>query len=167
MFNKETIIARYDQAVKKTKAAGISYQIVIADLEAEFAEDFEDHSIRGLDVPELIADSVRYHIQSERSYRRQNLKKMFAALGDKMDYPPESREYKAAVKRLSQNFGKAYPLGVEDGKDKTLGQWYIEDVENSKKSRSENLAKQRAAVKQFSYEANRALRAISEGVGWK
>lgn len=166
MFNKEKIIDDYDDLAYESREGGVSYQAIIATLTDHYAGKFQNTTVSGLDVPELIYDSVRFHVQATRSARRQSLKDLFDCLGDKLEAEPGSKEYVRADRRLRANVERAYPLGAEDGKDKTLGMWSVDDVKNSVKSREDNLKKQRLAVRQFTDAAGRAITAIQRGVSW-
>lgn len=166
MFNKEKIIDDYDRLAYESRESGVSYQSIITTLTDQYAGEYQNTTVSGLDVPELIYDSIRFHVQTTRNSRRQDLKKMFEALGDKLESPVGSKPYVAAERRLRANVGRAFPLGDEDGTDKTLGMWAIDDVKNAKKSREDNLAKQRIATEQFNTAADRAINAIERGVFW-
>lgn len=166
MFNKEKIIDDYDDLAYESREAGVSYQAIITALTDQYAGEFQNTTVSGLDVPELIYDSIRFHVQTTRSARRQSLKDLFDCLGDKLEAAPGSKEYVRADRRLRANVTRAYPLGAEDGKDKALGMWSVDDVKNSVKSREENLKRQRAAVRQFNIAADRAINAIRRGVSW-
>ena len=166
MFNKEKIIDRYDELAYEAREGGVSYRELIVFMEDEFATEYAGTSVSGLDVPELIYDSIRFHVQTARGTRRQSLKDLFDCLGDKLDNPKGSKEYTRADARLRSHFGRAYPLGAEDGRDKVLGLWTVDDVKNSVKSRRENLKKQKIAVQQFENAAGRAVQAIKQGVSW-
>ena len=166
MFNKEKIIDDYDDLAYESREAGVSYQAIITTLTDRYTGKFKNTTVSGLDVPELIYDSVRFHVQTTRGARRQSLKDLFDCLGDKLEAAPGSKEYVRADRRLRANVTRAYPLGAEDGKDKALGMWSVDDIKNSVKSREENLKKQRAAVNQFNMAATRAVAAIRGGVRW-
>lgn len=166
MFNKEKIINDYDDLAYESREGGVSYQSIITALTDDYAGKFKNTTVSGLDVPELIYDSIRFHVQTTRNSRRQDLKRMFEALGDKLESPAGSKPYVAAERRLRANVQRAFPLGDETGTDKALGMWAIDDVKNAKKSREENLAKQRIATEQFNAAADRAIDAIGKGVRW-
>lgn len=163
--NKEYITSQYDHLIDQSKD-GRTYQETIELITDRMAEKFVNTHVSGLDVPELIYDSVRFHVQTMRSGRRQSLKNLFNDLGDKKDFPDGSWEHDNAHKRLTESIGKSFPLGTDDGIDKVLGMWTITDVYNAVESRRENLARQRQAFKQFDVAAERAIRAIKEGVTW-
>ena len=166
MFNKEKIINDYDDLAYESREGGVSYQAIITTLTDRYAGKFQNTTVSGLDVPELIYDSIRFHVQATRGARRQSLKDLFDCLGDKLEAAPGSKEYVRADRRLRANVTRAYPLGAEDGKDKALGMWSVDDIKNSVKSREDNLKKQRAAVTQFNMAATRAVAAIRGGVSW-
>lgn len=167
MLNKDRIINDYDDMAYESREAGVSYQAIITVLTDKYAKEFQNTTVSGLDVPELIYDSIRFHVQTTRGARRQSLKDMFDCLGDKLDAEPGSKEYERAHRRLTVNIDRAFPLGVEEGTDKALGMWAVDDVKNSIKSREDNLKKQRAAVSQFNLAADRAINAIKNGVDWR
>lgn len=166
MTNRESIIDSYDDFVWETREAGVSYYHAVDALTAERADKFAGHSLSGLDVPELIYDSVRLHIQTTRSNRRQNLRDLFDDLGDKRDFPEGTKQYVAATRRLEANFARAFPLGVDAGTDKALGMWSIDDVRVSMESRRENVKRQQMALRNFEAAAGRAITALREGVTW-
>lgn len=166
MFNKETIIAKYDDTVYESREGGASYRGVVTSVSDVFGTKYLNTTVSGLDVPELVYDSVRYHVQAARSYRRQALRDLFDDLGDKMDNPVGTKQHTRASNRLALNFGRAFPLGADEGTDKSLGFWAVDDVKNAVASREENLKKQRASLNLFNSAADRAIRAIKEGVSW-
>lgn len=166
MFNKDQIIDKYDDVVYEARECGVAYQGVMTAISDQFAASFKGYAISGLDVPELVYDSVRFHVQAARSYRRQALRELFDDLGDKLEFPNGSKQYQRASRRLEANIGRAFPLGAEEGTDKTLYFWAVDDVKNAVASREENLKKQKASLRLFSSAANRAIRAIREGVTW-
>lgn len=166
MFNKEAIIERYDDLVYESREAGVSYQGIVQSVTDEFAAKFHNTTVSGLDVPELVYDSVRYHVQAARSYRRQALRDLFDDLGDKLEHAPGTKQHTRASRRLTINFERAFPLGAEEGTDKCLGMWRVDDVKNAITSREDNLKKQRASLNLFNSAAQRAIRAMKEGVSW-
>lgn len=164
--NRTEIIYRYDSLIIGSNSKGMTYQEAIDAITAEKVDRFSGSLISGLDVHELIYDSVRYHVQTTRAGRRQSLKDLFNDLGDKMDYPDGAKEQNKAHNRLIKNFGRGFPLGSADGKDKVLGLWTVDDVYEAIESRADNVARQRAAFVNFDRAANRAIAALKSGVEW-
>lgn len=171
MSNREEIVYSYDVMVEKSAETGLSYQDAITVLTDKFVAKHKRGSVEipepsTLDVPELIYDSVRFHVQQTRQQRRQYLKDVFDDIGDKHEFPAGHKAHEAAKRRLIRNFSRAFPLGVDEGKDKALGMWHIPDVLNAIDSRRENLQKQKAALELFEASAARAVRALKEGEWW-
>lgn len=171
MSNRDEIVKSYDEYVTESRETGVSYQDLIMVITDEFIAKHNRGSVSipetsSLSVDELIYDSVRFHVQQTRQQRRQYLKDVFEDIGDKHEFPPGHKAHEAAKRRLIRNFSRAFPLGVDEGKDKALGMWHIPDVERSIESRRENLQKQRAALELFEASAARAVRALGEGESW-
>lgn len=171
MTNREEIINSYDSLVYESREGGVPYQSIITAVTDKFVGRYKRNSVSipaesQLDVPELIYDSVRFHIQQTRGQRRQYLKDVFDDLGDKAEYPVGSKPHEAAKRRLIVNFERAFPLGTDEGTDKALGAWHLPDVYRAIESRRENVAKQQAALEQFEAAAARAVRAIEKGEWW-
>ena len=166
MTNRERILDKYDALVYESREAGFNYQHGITYINDMLAAEWAGHTVEGLDVPDLIFTSVRYHVQSARGTRRQTLKDRFEDLADKAEFPPGTREHDAAVRRLEANFHRAFPLGADEGVDKALGMWGVRDIQAAVWSRAENLKKQQIAMSQFEDAAHRAIRALEEGEAW-
>lgn len=166
MTNRERILDKYDDLVYESREAGFNYQHGITYINDMLAAEWEGNAVSGLDIPDLIFTSVRYHVQSARGARRQSLKDLFEDLADKAEFPAGTREHDAAARRLEANFHRAFPLGADEGIDKALGMWAVHDVEAAIGSRAENVKKQQIALAQFEAAARRAIRALEEGESW-
>lgn len=171
MTNREEIIHSYDKLVHESREGGVGYQNIITAVTDKFVSRWNRNSVSipaksSLDVPELIYDSVRFHIQQTRGQRRQYLKDVFNDIGDKAEYPAGSKPHESAKRRLIVNFERAFPLGNDEGRDKALGMWQVSDVWGAVESRRENVKKQQIALEQFEEAAVRAVRAIEKGEWW-
>ena len=162
-FNKARIIREYDMSVQATRQFGVSSRKVAEELADLYVGEWAGTTVSGLNVEELIRDSVRFHVSSTRASRKQSLRGVFEALGDLMDYPEHSDEHDKAKRRIINNWGRAFPLGVEEGTDKTLSMWSPDDVVAAVEARRENAQRQVASYNLFKTQADRAIRAMESG----